>query len=344
MPSISAQEEEVSPNRHSYDGGSQNTPYGYQTPQNDNGWWGSANGYSGGGSPNYGAQSMTPQYGSTPMYSPVTEGQFVNDSQDGLLSPMNFNNTNASSFASSSQSRLGTHVNTPATIEEEDDDELGLGNTSTKRMKGKERAQEDQQMQEKPAEPVKEEPDDAAKDKKKEADKTLKSSASSSWLGRIFKRDANSPGATGSGPIKAKLGEETSFVYDPVEKRWVNKKAGADTPPPTVVAPPPRAQTASPSAQSQPHINPSPLSKSLGPSSGAPPPPRTAANTPPLPASLSATPPISRPASAGGDSLPPPRPSSTANGELPPPPAKRTGGAAGKKGRPRYVDVFAQPQ
>jgi hypothetical protein len=47
--------------------------------------------------------------------------------------------------------------------------------------------------------------------------------ASSSWLGRIFRREGGSP-QQGSGPIKAKLGEETSFVYDPVEKRWVNKK------------------------------------------------------------------------------------------------------------------------
>ena len=53
----------------------------------------------------------------------------------------------------------------------------------------------------------------------------LKPTASSSWLGRIFRRDGGSPTpAVGSGAIKAKLGEETSFVYDPVEKRWVNKK------------------------------------------------------------------------------------------------------------------------
>ena len=46
-------------------------------------------------------------------------------------------------------------------------------------------------------------------------------------------------------PIKAKLGEASSFVYDPELKRWINKKAGAEqadtrsaTPPPPRNAPP----------------------------------------------------------------------------------------------------------
>ncbi|KKY39473.1 putative copii coat assembly protein sec16 [Diaporthe ampelina] len=29
-------------------------------------------------------------------------------------------------------------------------------------------------------------------------------------------------------PIRAKLGEKSSFVYDPDQKRWVNKAAGAE--------------------------------------------------------------------------------------------------------------------
>jgi hypothetical protein len=43
--------------------------------------------------------------------------------------------------------------------------------------------------------------------------------ATSSWLGRWWKRSEASPG-----PIKASLGEETSFYYDKELKRWVNKK------------------------------------------------------------------------------------------------------------------------
>lgn len=44
--------------------------------------------------------------------------------------------------------------------------------------------------------------------------------SSSSWLGRWWKKDT----AAAPGPIKASLGEETSFVYDKDLKRWVNKK------------------------------------------------------------------------------------------------------------------------
>jgi hypothetical protein len=39
-----------------------------------------------------------------------------------------------------------------------------------------------------------------------------------SWLSRFWKR-SDTPG-----PIKASLGEETSFYYDKEQKRWVNKK------------------------------------------------------------------------------------------------------------------------
>ena len=43
-------------------------------------------------------------------------------------------------------------------------------------------------------------------------------------------------------PIRAKLGEASSFVYDPELKRWVNKKAGAhNDPSPAATPPPPRA-------------------------------------------------------------------------------------------------------
>lgn len=39
-----------------------------------------------------------------------------------------------------------------------------------------------------------------------------------SWLSRFWKR-SDTPG-----PVKASLGEETSFYYDKELKRWVNKK------------------------------------------------------------------------------------------------------------------------
>ncbi|KAI1084131.1 Sec23-binding domain of Sec16-domain-containing protein [Whalleya microplaca] len=43
-------------------------------------------------------------------------------------------------------------------------------------------------------------------------------------------------------PVRANLGEASSFVYDPDLKRWVNKKSGGDnTPAKTATPPPPRA-------------------------------------------------------------------------------------------------------
>jgi hypothetical protein len=46
------------------------------------------------------------------------------------------------------------------------------------------------------------------------------STSSGSWLGRFWKRAES----TTPGPVKASLGEETSFYYDKELKRWVNKK------------------------------------------------------------------------------------------------------------------------
>jgi hypothetical protein len=43
---------------------------------------------------------------------------------------------------------------------------------------------------------------------------------SSSWFTRWWSREGS------GGPVKATLGEESSFVYDKELKRWVNKKVG----------------------------------------------------------------------------------------------------------------------
>ncbi|KAI0169634.1 Sec23-binding domain of Sec16-domain-containing protein [Hypoxylon sp. FL1284] len=60
-----------------------------------------------------------------------------------------------------------------------------------------------------------------------------------SWFGGGSKKE---PADSANKPIKAKLGEASSFVYDPELKRWVNKKPGAEnTPAKTATPPPPRA-------------------------------------------------------------------------------------------------------
>ena len=73
--------------------------------------------------------------------------------------------------------------------------------------------------------------EDAKRDKDAAANKK-------GWFGGWFKKDPNLA-QQGPGPIKAKLGEENSFVYDPELKKWVNKKAGAvDTSKPAATPPP----------------------------------------------------------------------------------------------------------
>lgn len=60
------------------------------------------------------------------------------------------------------------------------------------------------------------------------------------WFGGGKKEAA--PDSQEKKAIRAKLGEESSFVYDPELKRWINKKAGAEnTPSPSATPPPPRA-------------------------------------------------------------------------------------------------------
>ncbi|KAI2615899.1 Sec23-binding domain of Sec16-domain-containing protein [Hypoxylon sp. NC1633] len=59
------------------------------------------------------------------------------------------------------------------------------------------------------------------------------------WFGGGAKKE---PAELPNKPIKAKLGEESTFVYDINLQRWVNKKPGAEnTPAKTATPPPPRA-------------------------------------------------------------------------------------------------------
>ena len=115
----------------------------------------------------------------------------------------------------------------------------------------------------------------AEEDAKRDAEKA-KAKSSGSWLGGWFggskSKDLGDASSSGSGtsnkPIKARLGEESSFHYDPVLKRWVNKKdpgatseKTAATPPPPKSAPPSRG----PSGTGGPP--PPPLPSSAGPPS-----------------------------------------------------------------------------
>ncbi|KAL6360574.1 hypothetical protein LRP88_06280 [Fusarium phalaenopsidis] len=118
------------------------------------------------------------------------------------------------------------------------------------------------------------------------------------WFGGGKKAalDTPSPGESSPGkPIRAKLGEASSFVYDPELKRWVNKKPGAEnTPAKTATPPPPRG-------------GPRSVSGTPPPPPGTPPPLVTSNSAPPplMPPKVRAgTPDLTRTASS--DSLAPP--------------------------------------
>ncbi|KAI9864649.1 MAG: vesicle coat component [Trichoglossum hirsutum] len=201
----------------------------------------------------------------------------------------------------------------------------------------------------------------------------------SGWFGGWFgKKDSNAL----AGPIRAKLGEESSFYYDPEQKRWVNKKAGDTTSAPAATPPPPRNPTprsfsgppsstsASKSMPAAPQVStsspPPSLAASAPPASlnglrpphDAPPPSRSPSisGTPPRTDSplsggygASLAPPTLFSSSADPASGPPSRPStalsnaSSIDDLIGPPGAARKGGTIKKnKAKRGYVDVMAK--
>ena len=192
--------------------------------------------------------------------------------------------------------------------------------------------------------------EDAKRDKEATANKK-------GWFGGWFKKDPNIP-QQGPGPIKAKLGEENSFVYDPELKKWINKKAGAvDTVKPAATPPPPRggpsaaARSASggtppmgpPPAGLRPPTSMPPRSSSMPPPMGIP----SRASTPGVPSDNEggAKPTtLARPPLASG---PPSRPGTSMSNassidDLLGAAQPRKGPSAKKKKGGRYVDVMAQ--
>ncbi|OJD29551.1 copii coat assembly protein sec16 [Diplodia corticola] len=192
-----------------------------------------------------------------------------------------------------------------------------------------------------------------------------------SWLGGWFKRSDNGGGGGmgdagqgGNKPIRAKLGEENSFYYDPDLKKWVNKKAGpADHSKPAATPPPPKGgPPLRPSASMANLAGPPPSAKAAGLTPPGPPagPLRSTSMPPPMaasaPGSGAATPVRSgSPAVGGGGGPPggaggpPSRPATSMSNassidDLIGVPAPRKGPAAKKKGRGagRYVDVMAK--
>jgi len=130
-------------------------------------------------------------------------------------------------------------------MDDDDDDIPGLKAAPAPAAREKTKAEKDKEADEafrKAAE--------ADAQKAKEAAPAKKGWGLGGWFGGA-KKESQDMGANPNKPIRAKLGEASSFYYDPDLKRWVNKKAGAEdtqaksaTPPPPRAAGPPRTASA----------------------------------------------------------------------------------------------------
>ncbi|KAE9391652.1 hypothetical protein BT96DRAFT_888541 [Gymnopus androsaceus JB14] len=246
-------------------------------------------------------------------------GSALTPVSDGFVSLMDNHDY---SVGPTSHSKSNSQVNS---TEEEEDDDLGFGNSKPK---------------------PKAEGDDAGKPKDKEPPKAVPvrpdikpggaaAPASGSWLSRLWKRDS-------TGPVKASLGEESSFYYDANLKKWVNKKSGSEeaakpaTPPP----PPSRAQTASPGGARPPSTG--PPSAGIRPPSAGPPPPRASSamdNAPRPPMRVRSN---LVPSDEGGPGSAPSTPTGSRLAPPAPPPGRPRSQASKRNVRSRYVDVLQQ--
>ncbi|KAI5245787.1 hypothetical protein E4T43_02928 [Aureobasidium subglaciale] len=195
----------------------------------------------------------------------------------------------------------------------------------------------------------------AAEEDAKRDDKSGAGGDKKGWFGGWFgKKD---PNAQQQGPIRAKLGEQSSFYYDPDLKKWVNKKGGAEAATPTAATPPPPKgpPSRSVSAAAVPPAGPpmsGPPSRAMTPS-GPPSGPPSMVTSPAAPqngfASASAPPPLGGSAGGPPSSAPPSRPATSMSNassidDLLGAPGPRKGGTAkAKKRGGRYVDVMAKP-
>ena len=192
----------------------------------------------------------------------------------------------------------------------------------------------------------------------------------SGWLGGWFggKKDGDAAQGTPNAPIKAKLGEQSSFYYDPEKKRWIDKKNPDATPAATATPPPPKGPASRavsgpppprPVSTSTPPVPPLPMATSTPATPSSKPPASNNLSRPSSPAVLAPStgePEAEAPQQAmrsvsgppsGPPSAPPSRPPTSMSNassidDLIGAPQARKGGTVrkGKKGR-GYVDVMA---
>ncbi|KIO26250.1 hypothetical protein M407DRAFT_24465 [Tulasnella calospora MUT 4182] len=269
----------------------------------------------------------------------------------GFMSPMD-------SFSGGPTSRTTSHHSTPrsmsvAPVEEEDEEDLGFGNSSRKKKQAS-KAEDGDAEEKKESKPAEKPAAPPPTPSSKPASPTeAKANGGGSWLPWKWgkKEEPSTPG-----PVKAKLGEESTFYYDKELKRWVNKKAGETSAAPAPLPPPPsrapsRAQTASPSQMAPTTTSslsrgatppPRPQSSALAsastlkPLTSVVPPRRSHLAESYVPSPETSTPPT--PSTDGG-----PTRSRIIDPDLVPPPS-RASNSSKRKGKSRYIDVFQQEQ
>ncbi|KAL7795423.1 SEC16 protein [Trichoderma ceciliae] len=226
----------------------------------------------------------------------------------------------------------------------DDDDDF-----SASQLKGKSKAEKDRENEEMFRKAAEEDAKRAAA-----AQQAKKGWGFSSWFGGGGKKEGGSSGdALSPGkPIKAKLGEASSFVYDPDLKRWINKKPGAEqveaksaTPPPPKAGPrsvsgtPPLRQFTPPPAQGRSSVPPSSSFGTLAPPA--------ILNRAPSQESLSAPPMLRSMSGTSSDSKPSSRPTTSMSNassidDLLSASGPRKPGQKKARKSGRYIDVMAK--
>ncbi|PYI29046.1 hypothetical protein BP00DRAFT_417571 [Aspergillus indologenus CBS 114.80] len=307
------------------------------------------------GSPNMVSPYQPPGYGSfgqllheTPStVSHADEGGYMPPVGGGGYEPPAVSNAAPESEMPEEQDNEEPAKKKKSFMDDDDDDDLAARAAAVQKA---EKARKDREA-------------DEAFRKAAEADAKRASPTKKGWFGGWFggKKEGENPGG---GPIRAKLGEESSFYYDTELKKWVNKKdpnsatAARATPPPprgsappsrtasgNIGAPPPPATTASSVLSGAGSRPPSAAGAPPPPLSGSPAPPSALGAAPPIPRSISTGAAVPTPPSAGLAA--PPRPATSLSNassidDLLGAPQARKGPAAKGKKKGRYVDVMAK--
>lgn len=251
----------------------------------------------------------------------------LNSSSNGFLSLMDDSAVVGPSSSTSTHFQGTATMNSTKQDDLDDEDDLGLGNSSNRAKKPVSApAEEGTKPAATAAAPRVEQPSQSERP----------ATASGGWLSRLWKRSE-------TGPVKANLGDDSAFYYDAEQKRWVNKNASSESAKPSTTPPPPRAQTASPG-----------MSAARAPPSPGPPPARPATaidltdgpvKKPPMRVRSNLVPSEATSAPSTPSSPAPPRtPSTMVDGPpgLDGPPTARTRAPIKRNARSRYVDVFQQ--